>query len=72
MMELMPTANVVGCRLRAARKRAKLTMLDAEIVSGVSKATICDIERGKRYPNLRLLLMLCAVYGCDATEIVRS
>lgn len=71
-MDLMPTANIVGCRLRAARKRVNLSMLDAEVASGVSKATICDIERGKRYPNLRLLLMLCAVYGCDATDIVRS
>ncbi len=57
-----------GRRLRFLRKRQGLTIVDLEKRTGVSRVTICRLERGHRVAHLELVGKLLAYFGAQAAE----
>lgn len=57
-----------GRRLRFLRKRRGLTIVDLEKRTGVSRVTICRIERGHKVEHLELAGKLLGYFGAQAAE----
>jgi len=51
-----------GQKLKALRKRARLTQMQVVAMAQVSETTICYIERGERKPQARTLQKLLTLY----------
>jgi transcriptional regulator with XRE-family HTH domain len=68
--ELDAVLDAVGARLRALRKRRRMTIADVAARTGISASTLSRLESGGRRPNLELLLPLARVYGVPLDELV--
>ncbi|MDQ6938250.1 MAG: XRE family transcriptional regulator [Actinomycetota bacterium] len=62
--------NEVGLRLRARRKRRRLTLDQVADITGASVSTLSRLESGRRRPTLELLLPLAAAYRVPLDELV--
>ena len=58
--------------LRRARIKKKLSQQQLADAMNVSRSTVTKWETGKAEPRLDKLLMLCSLYDCDLTELVRK
>lgn len=56
-------------RLRELRERASLSQMELAERSGVSRATIADLERDKRTPHPRTRRKLAEALGVDPHEL---
>ncbi|GAB3539321.1 hypothetical protein GCM10027403_27480 [Arthrobacter tecti] len=57
------SASVIGERMRAARKQARITQEDLADLSGVSERTIRAIETGTGNPSLAAVIAAAKVLG---------
>ena len=57
-------------RIRALRKRRKLTQDDLARLTGIAQATISSWESGKNPPSRRLLALLAKALGVKETRII--
>lgn len=57
-------------RIAAARRSAKLTLDEAAVASGVSRATLSRIERGETSPTAATLGRLCGAYRLTMSELL--
>lgn len=64
------SAVTVGGRLRRARQAAKLSQEDAAKALGGTRQMVAAWESGRTQPRASRLQQLCAVYGCDAQDIL--
>ncbi len=64
----MQTAEDIGARLRAVRKRYALSQRQLAKRSGVSNATISLIEKGKLNPTVSTLFKLLSAFPIPITE----
>lgn len=55
--------------LKAARVNAGLTLAEASEKIGVSKKTLIDYEKQRRFPNVRLAQKIAMTYGCRYDDI---
>ena len=55
--------------LAAARVDADLTQMDVARSVGVSKNTIIDWEKGRKYPTLEQLEKYCKTCGCSTSDV---
>ena len=53
----------VGARIRAARKRAKMTQTDLGSVTGRERSTVCKWERGPNRPTVVDLMRAAGALG---------
>lgn len=51
--------------VKARRKYLNITQLDLSQMSGLSLATVKDIERGQGNPSLSTMQKICEVLGLD-------
>lgn len=61
-----------GAALREARTKAKLTLAQVKEKTGVSMATLSNLENGKGFPRMATLSKLAECYGVDAGKIARQ
>lgn len=59
-----------GERLRIARKKRNLTLINVGIQLNTTHATISRYENGKLEPNLDTLKALCKLYNVSADYIL--
>jgi HTH-type transcriptional regulator, competence development regulator len=57
-------------RLRELRERASFSQMELSEISGVSRATIADLELGKRGAQPRTRRRLAKALGVDPWELV--
>jgi transcriptional regulator with XRE-family HTH domain len=57
-------------RLRELRERASFSQMELSEISGVSRATIADLELGKRRARPRTRRRLAKALGVDPWELV--
>lgn len=60
----------IGRRLRAARKRRRMTQADLAWASGISVSFLGHIERGTRKASVETLATLCEVLEMDLHDLV--
>lgn len=60
----------VGPRLRALRRRRRVTLADLSEATGISVSTLSRLESGGRRPTLELLLPLARVHQVTLDELV--
>lgn len=68
--ELDATLAEVGPRLRALRKRGRLTLSALSEATGISVSTLSRLESGSRRPSLELLLPLAKAHQVQLDELV--
>ncbi|MEU6128008.1 XRE family transcriptional regulator [Saccharopolyspora sp. NPDC047091] len=68
--ELDATLAQVGPRLRALRKRGRLTLAALSEATGISVSTLSRLESGSRRPSLELLLPLAKAHQVQLDELV--
>lgn len=56
--------------LRELRERRELSLRALEVVTGISRGTLSQIETGGRVPSLEQLQTLGAFYGVEAWQFV--
>ena len=57
-------------KLRVLRARRGLTLTDAEELTGVTRETLGDLERGKRRPYMPTLTKIARGYGVPVEELL--
>lgn len=62
--------TLLGARLRAARKRARLTQEELAARVGKTPESISNIERGQQLPALDTLLALCEALRVTVMEVL--
>ncbi len=60
----------IGARLRAARKKAGMTLEMLSQASGVSKAMLSQIEQDKANPTVAVLFNVAAALNLDVAELL--
>lgn len=63
---------VLGEVIKTRRAKLKLSQVDLAEMSGVSLATVKDIERGKANPSLRTVEKLIDVLGLEISYHLRQ
>ena len=53
----------------AARVNAGLTQGEVALKLNISQATLSSWERGITDPTIKQIRAMCALYGCDITDI---
>jgi transcriptional regulator with XRE-family HTH domain len=65
-------STVDGAKLRAARRRARLTQADLAVLIGVSKQSVSLLELGRRRPRPGTLARLAAVLDIAVKDSSRG
>ena len=68
--DLNDVLDAVGPRLRALRRRRRITHAELSATPGISESTLSRLESGKRRANLDLLLPLARAYGVPLDDLV--
>jgi transcriptional regulator with XRE-family HTH domain len=68
--DLNDVLDAVGPRLRALRRRRRITLAELSATTGISESTLSRLESGKRRANLDLLLPLARAYGVPLDDLV--
>lgn len=58
-----------GERLKRLRLRARLTQMQVVALAGVSEATICYLESGKRKPQTKTLDKILGIYAIRIQQL---
>ena len=61
-----------GQRLRRLRRERALSQQDVERMTGVSQATLSDLEQGKRGARASTLRKLAEVLGVEPKELMKE
>lgn len=64
--------NIIGQRIKAARKKANMTQDTLSEKMGVSIAFLSRIERGSSQISLKRLSQLCGILGITEGEILNG
>ncbi len=64
-------AEVLGGRLRLARKRARMTQAEAAAKAGMARTTLLAMEQGKRPVRAKELFELAGLYDISACALLR-
>ncbi|HEY9329831.1 MAG TPA: XRE family transcriptional regulator [Streptomyces sp.] len=68
--DLEGVLDAVGPRLRALRRRRRITLAELAATTGISESTLSRLEGGRRRANLELLLPLARAYGVPLDDLV--
>jgi transcriptional regulator with XRE-family HTH domain len=64
--------EVDGARLRKLRRERALSQQDVERISGISQATLSDLEQGKRGARASTLRKLAEALGVEPRELIKE
>lgn len=65
-------ARILRQHLISLRLEKKLSVKDAAAFSGLSRGGLEKIESGANLPSIDSLRLLCATYGCAASELLAA
>lgn len=65
-----PGAAVVGVRVRALRERRELTLSALARAAGIGKASLSELEQGRRNPTLATLYALAGPLGVPLVDLL--
>ncbi len=60
----------IGEHARAARLAVRLSQGQVELMTGIKRSQISDIERGKHWPNIRTLIRMAEAYTLPVSVII--
>lgn len=60
----------IKSRIKEFRDRARLTIDEVSILTGLDKSTISKHESGNRMPSADAVKRYCKVFKCEATELL--
>jgi len=70
-MALAPeAAETMGERIREARVVAGITQAQLAEKIGVSRVHLCNYERGRKWPNVEMLVRICKCLGTSPNQIL--
>lgn len=55
--------------LKKAREDAGFTIIEASEKLGINKSTLCNYEKGRSYPDIRILKKIEKLYNIDYQDI---
>ena len=58
-------SNNFGELLKTLRKNKKMTQEELATASGITKVSICNLEKGKNKPQAKTIAKLSKALGCD-------
>jgi transcriptional regulator with XRE-family HTH domain len=58
--------------LHTYRKANKLTLADLSAATGLSKSTLCEIEKGRHFAGRRAIIAICAATGLLPNEFLTA
>ena len=61
-----------GARLRQYRVMAGLTQAELAALAGTTQDYVSDLERGKHFPNVKLLVRLAGGLGVNSRDLVQA
>jgi transcriptional regulator with XRE-family HTH domain len=61
-----------GAKMRRLRRERALSQQDVERITGVSQATLSDLEQGKRGARASTLRRLAEVLGVEPKELMKE
>ena len=61
-----------GAKMRRLRRERALSQQDVERITGVSQATLSDLEQGKRGARASTLRKLAQVLGVEPKELMKE
>lgn len=61
--------NIIGGRLKALRKRKKLTLRDMAEKLNISPGYLSEVERGKKIPGGEVFIMLKQNFNIDMNDL---
>jgi transcriptional regulator with XRE-family HTH domain len=64
--------EVDGAKLRKLRRERALSQQDVERISGISQATLSDLEQGKRGARASTLRKLAELLGVKPREMMKG
>ena len=64
--------NIIGERIKTARKSKKMTQQDLAEKLGVSIAFLSRVERGNSQINLKRISQICAILGISEGELLNG
>jgi len=64
------TEDRPGARIRQLRRWKTMTQEDLARATNLSRASICNIEKGKQQPSLSSIRQIAKVLGVDPKEIM--
>ena len=56
-------------RLYMVRRSRRMTQGELAVMAGISRTTICMLERHGGYPSMRVAIALCNALGCSFEEV---
>ena len=65
-----PALQAIAHKLHSARTKAKLSLDELSMRSGVSKGTLVSLEAGRGNPSIAVLCQVAAVLGISLAELV--
>lgn len=71
-MQNLTSLQVLGQRIRAARKAKRLSQEDLALEASVAMNYVGGIERGERNPSFRILCAIARVLSCDVGTLCRD
>lgn len=60
----------LGEKLKAVRKKNKMTQLELANYLGLKKATICHYEKNEITPSLKIFKEICKFFKLSADELL--
>lgn len=60
----------MALRIEAARVNKQLTQEQAAKLIGISKDSLCNYERGKSSPNVKVAQKMAQVYGVKLDDLI--
>ena len=68
-MQNPTTFQVLGQRIRAARKAKRMSQEDLALEADIAMNYVGGIERGERNPSLRVLCSIAKILECDVGSL---
>lgn len=63
------TPEIIGTRLRIARRALALSQLEFSSRAGISPTAMNNLEKGRSFPTMPVLVAICNVHGISADWI---
>lgn len=74
MVAIVPTTTTetvrIGAAMKAARKRARYTLVEVQNLTGITPSALSRIERGEYGCRLTRAAVLAELYGVDLSTLV--
>lgn len=62
--------NYIANKIFEYRMAAGLDQVQLSELLGLSRQSIINIEKGRHFPNIHKLLLLCSIFGCQPNDLL--